>query len=245
MNVIHKENAMKRSWTDEALIESVKLNKSYAGVIRNLGFKVSGGMHRFIKGHVLRLGLDTSHFTGSGHLKNKTHTWSKRLGLNEVMTKNSTYSPALLKSRLMKEGFLKNECSKCGQGPSWNDNKLTLQLDHINGDHFDNRFENLRILCPNCHSQTPTFGSKNRVRSVSIEKTISNNQDRKQKATKIKTSPDPNWRFRERPHLRKVERPNKEELQDLIKNNTWVDLGKMFGVSDNAVRKWARKYKLL
>lgn len=50
---------------------------------------------------------------------------------------------------------------ECGQGPEWNSKVLTLQLDHINGNPADNRLENLRFLCPNCHTQTETFGSRN------------------------------------------------------------------------------------
>lgn len=68
-----------------------------------------------------------------------------------------------LKKRLIQEGFLKNECSieNCPSSLLWMGKPLVLQLDHKNGDDSDNRLENLRILCPNCHSQTPTYGSKN------------------------------------------------------------------------------------
>ena len=52
---------------------------------------------------------------------------------------------------------VKEECVLCGQNNSWNGMKLVLQLDHINGNNKDNRIENLRILCPNCHTQTETF----------------------------------------------------------------------------------------
>ncbi len=52
-------------------------------------------------------------------------------------------------------------CSVCSQGIIWNNKPLTLQLDHINGDNKDHRYNNLRLLCPNCHTQTETFGAKN------------------------------------------------------------------------------------
>lgn len=62
-----------------------------------------------------------------------------------------------LKEKLLNEGIFENKCSKCGVGDSWQDEHLVLELDHINGISDDHRLKNLRILCPNCHSQTPTF----------------------------------------------------------------------------------------
>lgn len=65
-----------------------------------------------------------------------------------------------LKQRLLREGLLKNECSKCGI-KDWLGNPLSMHIDHINGSGGDHRLENLRMLCPNCHSQTPTYGGRN------------------------------------------------------------------------------------
>ena len=67
-----------------------------------------------------------------------------------------------LKIRLFKEGLLEEKCAICGNLGEWNDKPLSLVIDHINGNHSDNRIENLRILCPNCHSQTETFAGKNK-----------------------------------------------------------------------------------
>lgn len=66
------------------------------------------------------------------------------------------------KGLLIRYGLLKEECSKCGIGTSWQDEPIVLELDHVNGNKYDNRIENLRILCPNCHSQTATFRNKSR-----------------------------------------------------------------------------------
>lgn len=78
------------------------------------------------------------------------------------MVKNSSYTNiSKLKDRILKAGLLKYECECCGNKGKWNDKSLVLQLDHIDGDHFNHSIENLRFLCPNCHSQTDTYSGKN------------------------------------------------------------------------------------
>lgn len=72
------------------------------------------------------------------------------------------YKSSSLRKRLIAEGFKENVCECCGIKAEWNGMPLTLQLDHINGNSFDNSLENLRILCPNCHTQTETHSGKNR-----------------------------------------------------------------------------------
>lgn len=101
---------------------------------------------------------------GRGH--NLGATWQRPiLPINKILVENSPYkSSSNLRKRLIKEGILKNICDICGIGPQWNSVNLVLQLDHINFLHNDNRVENLRILCPNCHSQTATFTSRNNIK---------------------------------------------------------------------------------
>lgn len=81
--------------------------------------------------------------------------------LEEAMVENSTYQRGALKRRLICEGLIENECSICAAKPIWQGKPLVLVLDHINGVNNDHRFENLRLLCPNCNSQTDTFAGRN------------------------------------------------------------------------------------
>ena len=82
--------------------------------------------------------------------------------MDEILVENSSYANiGRLKTRLIKEKLLEYKCAFCGNTGEWQGKPLALELDHINGNHFDHRLENLRFLCPNCHAQTDTYGGKN------------------------------------------------------------------------------------
>lgn len=87
---------------------------------------------------------------------------SKATPIENMLVENSSTSRDHLKKRLLSSKMLENKCAKCGLGTEWNGERLSIQIDHINGINNDNRLENLRMLCPNCHSQTETFGRKNK-----------------------------------------------------------------------------------
>src|SRR6266511_923986 len=103
-------------------------------------------------------------FRRSGPLAKRSRASSTPL--EEVLVENSTYSRFHLKRRLLASGTLKNECAVCGQGQVWMGQPLAMVLDHINGVPNDNRLENLRMLCPNCNSQTATYCAKNYMRQI-------------------------------------------------------------------------------
>ena len=137
--------------------------------LRKLGLSTYGSSYRSFKIRAKNLNLDLVHFTGQNHLKGKTNTWTKGRSLDDFLIENSnTILGSHIKQRLIREGLVEEKCVGCGLGSIWNGNHITLQIDHINGDCFDHRLENLRLLCPNCHSQTSTFGSKS---AKSITKT--------------------------------------------------------------------------
>ena len=117
-----------------------------------------------IQCRIRELGLDTSHFTGQGWRKGSTTPISPARPLTEVLVANSPMqSTAHLRMRLLAEGYKQAVCEGCRR-TAWNGTAIPLQLDHINGDRTDNRIENLRLLCPNCHAQTDTWCGKNRGR---------------------------------------------------------------------------------
>lgn len=89
---------------------------------------------------------------------------TKKLELSDILEgKHPTYQTFKLKNRLIKENVLEDKCSICGID-EWQGKKISLQLDHIDGDNHNHRLENLRLICPNCHSQTDTYCGKNKVK---------------------------------------------------------------------------------
>lgn len=158
----------RRTWTDADLKAATKASSSIAGVIRALDLKVGGSVYPMIKRRIAELGLDTSHFTGQGWSKGKKVTTRPGKPLEEILVEDSTYaSTAGLKKRLIKEGLLSEECALCGV-TDWCGAPIALQLDHVNGRRTDNRLTNLRLLCPNCHSQTDTWCGRNTGKARSV-----------------------------------------------------------------------------
>lgn len=124
-----------------------------------MGLSVSPGNFRTLHKYVARLGIDTSHFKGQAH----GTSFANKRPLEEILVSGSYVSSGNVKRRLRKEGLLREECYECGLPPEWHGKPLVLQLDHINGDSYDNRLQNLRLLCPNCHAQTRTFTGQNKA----------------------------------------------------------------------------------
>jgi 5-methylcytosine-specific restriction endonuclease McrA len=151
-------------WTDDDLAAAVAASDSVSEVSRRLGYTPNGGVHRMIVGRIRTSGLDTSHFTGTRWARGRVLP-QKTIPLEEILVERSTYrGSSKLRRRLIASGLLEAKCSICGLD-SWLGRALPLHLDHVNGDHTDNRLENLRILCPNCHSQTDTWCGVHRRRS--------------------------------------------------------------------------------
>jgi hypothetical protein len=155
----------RRKYTDQDFANAVKNNFSIRAVLEELNVVPTGGSYKLFTQRVKKLNLDTSHFTGQGHLKGKTHNWSLKFPIEQILVKDSTYlNTSFLRKRLIKENLLSDECSRC-KIKDWQGEPLSLHLDHIDGDNTNNQIDNLRLLCPNCHSQTPTYCGRNKKKN--------------------------------------------------------------------------------
>lgn len=153
----------KKIWTEEKLINAVKNNVSYAGVLRELGLKPAGSNYDTIKREIKRLKLDTSHMTGQAwNSGNNYRPIRKARPLSKVLVVNSTWiNSNNLRKRLIKEGYKEHRCERC-ERTEWFGLPIPLELHHINGIKSDLRIENLQVLCPNCHALTDTYRGKHK-----------------------------------------------------------------------------------
>ncbi len=154
----------KRKWSEQQLRDAVKESLSLRNVIRILGLRPTGGNYDQVKKYIKEYDLSTSHLTGKLWSKGKKVPFRPIIKLEDVLVKNSTYQSFKLKKRLFSAKLKKPNCEICSWAQVSVDGRLPLELDHINGDRHDNRIENLRVLCPNCHSLQITHRGRNRKR---------------------------------------------------------------------------------
>ena len=152
------------SWTVLQLKEAVETSRSTRQVIAKLGLVPAGGNYVQVTNEIRIQKLSTSHFKGQGWNKGVVIPREPVYGLKEVLVLNSRYGLYHLKRRLFKSGLKKAVCEECGWAQKSSDGRIPIELDHINGDRYDNRIENLRILCPNCHSLKPTHRGRNKMK---------------------------------------------------------------------------------
>jgi len=152
-----------KSLSDEQLTEAVATSKSYRAVIIKIGLVPAGGNYQQVMRRVSELQLPIEHFTGKGW--NEGWKFDPRIPkkpLELILVRGSQHQSFSLKKRLFLAGLKSPACEICGWAEKSLDGRIPVELDHINGDHHDNRIENLRVLCPNCHSLQPTHRGKNK-----------------------------------------------------------------------------------
>jgi len=168
--------------------------------------------------------------------------------LEEILVAGSTYARGHLKRRLYEAGLKVRICELCGQGELWRGRHMALILDHVNGIGNDNRLENLRIVCPNCAATLSTHCGKNK-HTPRVEA-----QCGRCGATFVRRRREQKYCSKQcgqrwdrsgviRPGARRVERPPYEQLLREIDATSYLAVGRKYGVSDNAIRKWVRDYE--
>ena len=204
---------------------------TFSAILKYFGLVNKGGNYKTLKARLKHDNIDYSHIPqGRGAGKGIARGGVEPIPLERILIKGSTYNRYNLKKRLVREGLLKYICEGCGQIPEWKGKPLGLVLDHINGDSTDNRLENLRFLCPNCNSQTPTFAGRK-------PKTIYNCLTCGQ-VTKGHSKGSLCQSCASRKKRKVKNRPSKEVLLKQIRELGYCGTGRLYGVSDNTIRKW-------
>jgi len=150
-----------RKWTDGQLRLAILNSKSIRQVLFKLRLKAAGGNYTQINKYIKTNSLDITHFTGKVWNKGLTGIGKPRITLQAILVLDSYFQSYKLKKRLFAENLKKELCEECGWAQKSEDGRIPLELDHINGNGRDNRLENLRVLCPNCHSLKLTHRGRN------------------------------------------------------------------------------------
>lgn len=256
-------------YSDADLKKAVELSRSHAEVCRKLDILPSGNAYQIYKSRCEDLGLLFEHFDNG-----KSNQLSRVLSAEEILVVDRKglkrrESINALRRAMKNVGFDFSKCSCCNKS-QWNNKPIPLTVDHINGISYDNRKENLRILCYNCHAQTSTFNGKNNLsenvkssfideQHFSLYKKLGNEKYKLLKNSKKRLDNNltivnyynkisrgerlfTDKEVERSKNIRKVERPPYHQLLQEIEELGYRGTGRKYGVSDNAIRKWVKWY---
>lgn len=238
-------------FTEPEAREAIAASRSWTESLRRLGYCPSGGNPATLKKYAALWGISTDHFNPYAGVMQRIR--KPKRPLEEILVENSTYSRSNLKMRLYEEGLKEPRCELCGQGEIWRGKRMGMILDHINGVRNDNRLENLQIVCPNCAATLDTHCGRAKESPPPLrncrrcgEMFRAKHRTQRYCSRHCGTRREPGSRSNRgvpQPRIRKVERPPYEKLLEEIEATSYCAVGRKYGVSDNAVRKWVRFYE--
>jgi len=219
--------------SSEDFLSICATSSSVAQIIRRAGMTVCSSAYRSVRKKVALEKIDLSHIQ-RGLASNRGKPSFNRKPLEHHLKGGDRKR---IKAALLREGVLGNHCSICSLPSEWNGKTLVMRLDHISGDPLDNSLENLRLVCPNCDSQLPTFAGRNRRgrrRCVDCLEPVS------KRATRCSRC---DGHFRRGSQPTKISWPSVETLFHQVQQSGYTAIARQLGVSDNAVRKRLKTYQ--
>ncbi len=197
--------------------------------------------------------FNIKHFTFQASNKGKhiEKSKTKEYVLENYFIENSKISRNVIRKYLNRFNLLDYKCAFCGNEGIWNNQVIALELDHKNGINNDDRLENLRWLCPNCHATTDTYRGRNvKNNNIKNEIVLKSKVRKKRKTSNCKRCGKTihygcNY-CTECVHFlqRHADRPTRELLKEFIRNKSFREIGRMYNVTDNTIRKWCLSYDL-
>lgn len=197
-----------------------------------------------LNAHLLKMGIN---YDGQKSQKGRTNFGKKTA---EEYVRGHNVKSHILKKKLIQDGIKKCECEICGSY-IWQGEPLPLELHHKDGNHYNNNFDNLQILCPNCHSIQEGNSGKSIGKYVKTKKTTKEQVHTKKSNIKNQTKnclscgktlakKTKTGYCAKCLHMvqRVVERPTRAKLKELIRNTPFLVIGRQYGVSDKAIEKW-------
>ena len=250
------------NYTPAELQKLLDESNSYKELLRKLNMCDHGSNYNTLRKIIDEYNLDLTIINKNRKNENlkdlkKLH-FKQKIPLDEILIENSTYNHGNnLKKRLFEENLKEYICERCGL-TEWQGQPIPLQLHHENGIHNDNRIENLKLLCPNCHALTDNFAGKNvkqipKVSKEELIKTIEKNSyTSAAEILGVDKETASHWYIpyieEEREKSTMIINSDKAPARDILKTKirtmSFVQIGKEYNVTDNSVRKWCDAYNL-
>jgi hypothetical protein len=232
-------------YTEEQARVAVSASLSYAEALRRLGMRPAGGNWKTLRRYATEVwGIPVDHFDPRRHQR-EALSRGQATPLEQILVENCHYNRGRLKARLYSAGLKQRRCEMCGQDEHWHGKRMSLILDHANGVATDNRLDNLRIVCPNCAATLETHCGRNKklLRSCAVCEKAFHASTTEQRHCSRGCGGRSVAALAAAVAARTVERPPYEQLVREVAETSWSAVGRKYGVSDNAVRKWVRWYE--
>jgi DNA-directed RNA polymerase subunit N (RpoN/RPB10) len=210
----------------------INTSQSRSEVFDKLQMRKSGESFKILNRRIKKENIDISHFKTGGYFSRKS-----RITNEEIFIKGNRDITAKVRSRLIRDKIIPYKCKKCNIEDKWLNEPIILELDHIDGNRYNNELNNLRFLCPNCHSQTETFcGKKKKIKPVRVCNcgNIINKHYKKQICSKCNKD-----------IIENSKKPTKEQLYVDIYNLDSNGLKNKYNVRINKIKKWCVEYDII